>query len=96
VGPRRQPAVRRRPSVADFRKLPRPALTIRELLGPKFRSLPEGTGYPLAALVVDAAIAKVGLAAVRHHLYGATAATWDDACRCAGIPSTALDDALAR
>jgi hypothetical protein len=79
---------------ARFRKRARPAQSIRELLGPAFRTLPEFTSYPLAGVLVEVAIAKVGLANVRDHLYGATASTWDDACVRAGTTAAALEDAF--
>ncbi|HSK05698.1 MAG TPA: hypothetical protein VK932_30830 [Kofleriaceae bacterium] len=78
-----------------FRKLARPSGPIRELLGPKLRSLPEAVAYPLAAIIVDVAVATVGLPNVLAHLYGATTATWDDACKRAGTTAAALDQALA-
>jgi hypothetical protein len=80
---------------ASFRKLATPSGPIRELLGPKLRSLPEAVAYPLAAIIVDVAVATVGLPSVLAHLYGATAATWDDACKRAGTTAAALDQALA-
>jgi hypothetical protein len=72
---------------------PRP---IKELLDSKtFRSLPEAQTYPIGGTLLDIAIAKVGLVKVRDHLYGATAATWDDACKAAGTTAAELDAALA-
>ena len=60
-----------------------------------FRSAPEADTYPLGGLLVTVAIEQVGLAAVRDHLLGATAATWADACVAAGTTAAALDAALA-
>jgi hypothetical protein len=72
---------------------PRP---IKELLDSKvFRSLPEAETYPLGGTFLDVAIAKVGLVKVRDHLYSATAATWDDACKAAGTTAAELDAAVA-
>jgi hypothetical protein len=73
----------------------KPAGPIRDLLGPAFRTMPEGLGYPIAGMLVEIAVEKVGLANVRDHLYGATMATWDDACKRAGTTADALDAALA-
>ncbi|MBA2542713.1 MAG: hypothetical protein H0V17_23920 [Deltaproteobacteria bacterium] len=70
-------------------------LPIREMLGSKFRAAPEGEAYPFAGIVVDVAVAKLGLANVRDHLYGATTATWDDACKAAGTTAAELDAAVA-
>lgn len=67
---------------------------LRELLGPAFRKTPERIVYPLAGLVVEAAVTQRGLAAVTSHLYGATAATWNDACARAGLDLTTLESAL--
>jgi hypothetical protein len=72
-----------------------PAASIRDLLGAKLRAMPEGLGYPIAGVLVEIAIEKVGLANVRDHLYGATTATWDDACKRAGTTAADLDAALA-
>lgn len=72
---------------------PRP---IKELLDSKvFRSLPEAETYPIGGTLLDVAIAKVGLVKVRDHLYSATAATWDDACKAAGTTAAELDAAVA-
>lgn len=68
---------------------------IAELLGYGFRKLPERTAYSYGGLFVRAAIAKLGLANVRDHLYGATAATWADACKAAGTTPAAMDALLA-
>ena len=81
--------------LTELRSLTRPSGPIRELLGPRFRGLPEASAYPLAAIIVEVAVAKVGLANVRDHLYGATSATWEDACTRAGTSAAALDAAVA-
>jgi hypothetical protein len=77
----------------------KPQITVRpiaELLGKTFFRTPERESYPFAGLVVEVAIAEVGLDAVRDHLYGATARTWPEACVAAGTTAEALDAALAR
>ncbi|MBK9031059.1 MAG: hypothetical protein IPL61_06945 [Myxococcales bacterium] len=60
-----------------------------------FRARPEADTYPLGGLLVTIAVERVGLDAVRDHLFGATAETWADACRTAGTTAEALDAALA-
>ena len=37
---------------------------------------------------------KLGLAKVRQHLYGATASTWESACKRAGTTPQALETAF--
>lgn len=69
---------------------------IAELLGPAFRTLPENRTYPVAGLLVEAAIAQVGLAGVRDHLLGASGATWDAACAAAGTSAERLQRAVAQ
>ncbi len=71
---------------------PRP---IKELLASKLRSVPEAEMYPLGGTVVGAIVSKVGLAKLRDHLYGATAETWDEACKAAGTTPAELDAAVA-
>jgi hypothetical protein len=69
---------------------------IKDLLSVKtFQSIPEPETYPVAGTLVEAAIAKVGLVKFRDHLYGATAETWDDACKAAGTTAADLDAAVA-
>ncbi|MCC6526448.1 MAG: hypothetical protein IT373_27620 [Polyangiaceae bacterium] len=60
-----------------------------------FRSKPEAETYPLGGLLVTVAVEQVGLDNVRDHLFGATSATWADACKAAGTTAEALDAALA-
>ena len=67
---------------------------LADLLGAQFRRLPEPAAYPLAGLLVDVAVKKVGVAGVRDHLYGATASTWAEACRAAGTSAPELEQAL--
>jgi hypothetical protein len=69
---------------------------LEPLLGKQFLRMAEPETYPLAGLLVDAAVAQVGLDAVRDHLYGATAGSWDVACRAAGTTAEALARALAQ
>jgi hypothetical protein len=64
------------------------------LLGRDFFRLPERDSYPLAGLFLEAAIDKVGIEAVRDHLYPANAATWNDACRRAGTSAEELEKAF--
>lgn len=68
---------------------------ITELLGPAFRQRPEAEMYPIAGLLVGAAVERVGLAEVREHLYAATAQSWADACERAGISAEVIADGLA-
>jgi hypothetical protein len=70
-------------------------VTVGELLGKPFRALPEAQAYPVAGLLVAAAVAKLGLPAVRDHLFGATVASWPDACRRAGTTPEAMEALLA-
>lgn len=58
---------------------------IEELLGAGFRVRAEAETYPIAGVLVAAAIEQVGLEQVRLHLYGATPDTWADACERAGF-----------
>lgn len=67
---------------------------IEDLLGKGFFAAPEAHSYPLAGLLVEVAIATVGMDAVRTHLYGATARTWAEACTAAGTSPGALQKAL--
>lgn len=67
---------------------------IEALLGKGFFATPESHSYPFAALLVEVAVATVGLGHVREHLYGATARTWPAACEAAGTTASALQTAL--
>ena len=79
--------------LSSFKKLsPRP---VKEMLGAAFRKAPEGETYPFAGIVVATLVAKLGIVKVRDHLYGATTATWDDACKAAGTTAAELDAAIA-
>jgi hypothetical protein len=66
---------------------------IAELLT-TFSKLPEPEAYPLGGLLVEAAVAEVGIEKVRDHLYLATAATWADACTAAGTTPEKLQAAF--
>jgi len=68
---------------------------IRELIGPNFRKTTERIAYPAAGLFVKAAVELIGIEAVAKHLLGATATTWDDACKAAGTTPDLLDKAFA-
>jgi len=59
-----------------------------------FRSRPEAESYPLAGMLVDAAVAQVGLAGVRDHLYAAPVDDWSAACVRAGTTAARLDAAV--
>lgn len=68
---------------------------IRDLLGPAFRKTTERIAYPAAGLFVKSAVELVGIEGVTQHLLGATAATWEDACKAAGTTPDLLDKAFA-
>jgi len=70
--------------------------SLRDMLGPIFRKTAERVAYPSAGLLVKTAVELVGREAVTTHLYGATASTWDTACRAAGTTSDLIEQALAR
>ncbi|MBI5489380.1 MAG: hypothetical protein HY905_18755 [Deltaproteobacteria bacterium] len=69
-------------------------LRLADFLGAGFRRTPEATTYPLAGLLVRAAVDVVGLGNVRDRLYGASASTWNDACVAAGTTADALQSAV--
>jgi len=72
-------------SLSDWkRRVQQPVPPIADLLGKSFRQMPENQSYPLAGILVEAAVEKLGVAKVRQHLYGATASTWEAACKEAG------------
>lgn len=71
-------------------------VSIAELLGPAFRARPENETYPVAGLLVAAAVEQVGLEQVRAHLYGASPQTWAEACERAGTSADALARAVRR
>ena len=82
-------------ALADWkRRTEKPVPSIVELLGKKFRDLPENRSYPLAGLLVQVAVERLGIRKVREHLYGATASTWESACQAAGTSADALQDAF--
>src|SRR5687767_11021852 len=55
-------------SLADWRRrMEKPVPPIGELLGKRFRELPEHRSYPLAGLLVQVAIERLGIAKVREH-----------------------------
>jgi hypothetical protein len=76
------------------RRVQQPVPTVVELLAKSFRQLPENRSYPLAGILFEVAVEKVGLANVRQHLYGATASTWESACRASGTTPQALEAAF--
>ncbi len=67
---------------------------IEPLLGMGFFRVSEAESYPLAGLLVEAAVKEVGLDGVREHLLPATWKTWDEACRAAGATPEALAQAV--
>lgn len=81
--------------LAELRKTTKGQGTVKELLGVKFRQIREQDAYPIGGILVEILVEKVGLANLRDHLYGATAATWDEACKRAGTTAIAVDEALA-
>ncbi len=76
------------------RRAPQPVPAAADLLGRAFRQMPETQSYPLAGLFVDVAVEKLGVAKLRQHLYGATASTWEAACKEAGTTSRDLENAF--
>jgi len=64
------------------------------IAAPAFRAKPEGETYPIAGLLVRAAVAAVGLANVRDHLWRTNAESWAAACERAGTTAAALDAAV--
>lgn len=69
-------------SLGDWkRRVQQPAPPVADLLGKAFRQMPESQSYPLAGIFVEVAVEKLGIAKVRQHLYGATASTWESACK---------------
>jgi hypothetical protein len=83
-------------SLADWQHKLRDRPSVASLLPvTAFRGKPEAETYPFGGLLVTVAIERVGLDAVRDHLFGATAETWADACKAAGTTAEALDAAVA-
>lgn len=74
--------------------LPPKLPTVGDLIGPAFRKLPEREAYPLAGILVSVAVERVGRDPFFAHLYGATAATWADACKRAGTSAADLEAAF--
>ncbi len=56
--------------------------------------MPESQSYPLGGILVEVAVEKLGLAKVRQHLYGATASTWEAACKESGTTAQELEAAF--
>jgi hypothetical protein len=71
-----------------------PVPPVANLLGKLFRQMPENQAYPLGGIFVEAAVDKLGVAKVRQHLYGATATTWEEACKDAGTTPQELEAAF--
>ncbi len=82
-------------SLGDWkRRMPQPVPAVKDLLGKSFRQMPENQSYPLAGILVEVAVEKLGIAKVRRHLFGATASTWEAACKEAGTTSPELEAAF--
>ena len=79
-----------RPLALWKRALPERIPLIEELLGPRFRQLPEQVAYPLGGLLVTTIVEEVGLDALRDHLYAATPVDWSARCERAGTTAEAL------
>jgi hypothetical protein len=78
--------------LADWkRRVQQPAPTVADLLGKRFRQMPENQSYPLAGILVEALVNKFGVDTVRQHFYGATASTWDAACKGAGTTAAEVE-----
>jgi hypothetical protein len=80
--------------LADWQRRIETPPRVADLLGKAFRQLPERETYPVAGLLVAAAVQRVGLANVRDHLFGASAETWAAACASAGSSPRELQQAL--
>jgi hypothetical protein len=79
-------------SLNDWKKrVARPTPPIADLLGKQFRQMTEAQSYPLAGILVESLIAKLGIAKVREHLYGATSSTWQADCQKAGTTPQAIE-----
>ena len=82
-------------SLSDWKgRLQQPVPPVADLVGKTLRQMPESQLYPLAGIFVEAAVEKLGLAKVRQHLYGATASTWESACKEAGATTQELEAAF--
>ena len=68
-------------------------LTVERALS-NFRKLPEKETYPFAGLLVEAAVAAVGVEKVRDHLYAAAPSEWAAACKRAGTTAEALEKTI--
>ncbi len=77
-------------SIASWTRSMRP-ISIATLLGPGWMKQNEADKYPLAGLVVEVAIAQVGLTRVLEHLLGANVETWDASCARAGTTPAKLE-----
>lgn len=71
-----------------------PVPPVADLLGKAFRQMPESQSYPWAGIFIEAVAAKVGIVKLRQHLYGATASTWEAACKEAGTTPQELESAF--
>lgn len=81
--------------LSDWKKRVQPPVPpVANLLGKQFRQMPENQSYPLGGILVEAAVDKLGVAKVRQHLFGATASTWEAACKDAGTTPQDLEAAF--
>ncbi len=73
------------------RRIRQPVPAVKDLLGKLFRQMPENQSYPLSGILLDVAVEKLGIRNVRQHLYGATASTWEAACKQTGTTAQELE-----
>ncbi len=69
-----------------------PLAPVADLLGR--HGLEESVAYPAGGLLVEALVALVGLEKTTKHLLPATAATWEEACTCAGTTTEEVEKAF--
>jgi hypothetical protein len=72
-------------------RLPASPPSLDDLLGPAFRRTPEAVSYPLAGLLVETLVERVGLEGVRAHFFPATKETWAAACEAAGTTAVEIE-----
>ena len=82
-------------SLAEWKGRIAERMDIETVMGAGFRQMPEARAYPQAGLLVEAAVASVGLDQVLAHLMPATRDRWGDACERAGTTPAALQKAFA-
>lgn len=83
-------------SLAEWKSaLPKERPSLEELMGPKFRVLPENVAYPLGGILVETLVQEVGRERMLATLYGATPSEWRDACERAKTTAERVDHAFA-